>query len=84
MTLLKMWPHIKLLFWNQAQVTDRRNLEFDWLTESSGSSKLLHRRKSIDPAKIRDVPDFEGPFGNDVTTVIASDAPNLVRKFCIM
>jgi hypothetical protein len=57
---------------------DRRSLEFDWLIGSSGSRKLLHRRKSIEPAKIRDNPDFEGQSGDDVKAVIPPDAPNMV------
>ncbi len=66
------------IYLNQAKATDRRNLEFGWLC---GSSKLLNRRKSVDPAKIRDLSDFEGSPGNDVTTIISSAAPNLVSIF---
>ena len=42
---------------------------------------MLNRRKSVDPAKIRDLPDFDGSPGNDVTTIISSAAPNLVSIF---
>ena len=68
-------------FFFQVKLTDRRDLEFAWL----GSSKLLNRRKSVDPAKIRDFRDSEkirdgdNLFGNDVTTSFTSAAPNLVK-----
>jgi hypothetical protein len=64
---------------------DRRSLEFNWLIGSSGSSKLLHRRKSIEPAKIRDNPDFEGQSGDGVKAIISPDVPNMVciRSFTV-
>jgi hypothetical protein len=71
------------------KLTDRRNLEFGWLG-GAASSKLLNRRKSVDPAKIRDfgdsakTRDFRDPdnhFGSDVTTFTTSSAaPNLVNR----
>ena len=71
------------------KLTDRRNLEFGWLG-GAASSKLLNRRKSVDPAKIRDfgdsakIRDFRDPdnhFGSDITTFTTSSAaPNLVKN----
>ena len=52
----------------------RRVQDLDWL--SGSGSKLLTRRKSIDPAKIRDMLDQEP--GNE-TSNASSAAPNLVR-----
>ncbi len=71
------------------KLTDRRNLEFGWLG-GAASSKLLNRRKSVDPAKIRDFGDSakirnfgdsDNHFGSDVTTFTTSSAaPNLVKR----
>jgi hypothetical protein len=49
--------------------------EFSWLD----GSKLLNRRKSIDPAKIRDLTDLDDDSANFTASAAA---PNLVNIKC--